>query len=761
MKLSLFKPAIVIACGLLLAIWATLQAAMTSLDGTFIAYAVPAYDEDAELGHEVFLKATDGSSTATLGKLTGNWDQVNWTGNEQIAIGQFAMADHFVVLDTTGKRLPDIVLPSGCHPLYMALSPDGQKVAFTGSRNVGGKESYGVFVCQLKQGEARLLIEKTIRTLAAWSPDSSRLAVGTGEGYTKNHPLLIVDIATGKVDDTGALGVGASWSPDGKLIACTTDVRRGGSWYAGVPTDGKLGLFEVEKRTMRVVEGTDGAIQPTWSKTGKYVAYVAGEDIGIVLRDGGMPRKVQPIGESVKDVQMAWVRDNVLFIRTKTCLARFDISTDELAKVAEWTTPRAPEIKPEDFKALELPRVTVRYARFDRKYAEALGKILAEALKVYESLGFKMPAKVTLEAQIDPSRTQLWTDGESQMFLHLKSKEILAPATRTGVYNVYGMCHELGHIAMYRNMKNLMGLPAGVGEGWAHYAGSVVVTEVAAKLGKSIWPEYYDVAEVEGMGRLKRESQTVKPWDELDATARTALVFYKMETEFSRAKSTAAMTAALAERPTGKDLMPLVLAKLRKLTANPAAADWLPESVLVPQVEWRTKARTPDDDFFSDQKVEPDSTGVWLRYDDGTMEDKQSMSGSAETVLFRLPEGSWQLDGIKLFSGRYGEDAPPKEDVSIYICNEAFELLQEVKIPYARFAKGEEKWHSVSFDPVNVPKTFYLGLDFHATATKGVYVGMDKGVKRSHSRIAMPYAYVGDMRATADWMIRPHLSLKK
>ena len=34
-----------------------------------------------------------------------------------------------------------------------------------------------------------------------------------------------------------------------------------------------------------------------------------------------------------------------------------------------------------------------------------------------------MPLKATLEAQIDPASTELWTDGESQMFLHLKSKE--------------------------------------------------------------------------------------------------------------------------------------------------------------------------------------------------------------------------------------------------------------------------------------------------------------------------------------------------
>jgi hypothetical protein len=207
--------------------------------------------------------------------------------------------------------------------------------------------------------------------------------------------------------------------------------------------------------------------------------------------------------------------------------------------------------------------------------------------------------------------------------------------------------------------------------------------------------------------------------------------------------------------------MPLMLAKLREAASNSTAADWVPESVLVPQIEWKTKERHPGDDFFADQKVEEDGKGLWLFYDDGTMEGKRSISGSAQTVLFRLPEGSWQIDGIKLFGARYGEDEPPKEDISISICDEGFDLLREVKVPYSSFEKGNEKWHSVSFSPVDVTKTFYVGIDFHATATKGVYVAMDKGVKRSHSRIAMPSAYVGDMKETADWMLRAHLRPKR
>jgi len=740
----------------------TLRAGIVSPDGKLVAYTIPAYDEDGSPCNDVFVQATDGSSTKTLGRAAGQRDQVGWLGNDRIAVSQFASGGSFVVFDSNGKRLADIVLPSECDVLYMAVSPDAQKITFTGSRKADDKKQYGLFVYDVESGATKLLVEKNIKTLAAWSPDSRKLAIGIG-GYGREYPLQVVDVTTSKVDDTGVLGVGASWSPDGKFIACTTEVQRGGSWFAGVPTDGKLGIYNVEQRKMSAIEGTDGALQPVWSKSGKLVAYLAGGKIGITSPDGVSKAMVQQTngGPIQPPIQMGWVGDEALYIRAKHSLARFDVSQAKFTTVTQWEEPKVPELKPQDLKVIELPRVTVKYARFEKQYAEAFGNILAEALKVYESYGFKMPEKVSLEAEIDPASTALWTDGESQMFLHLKSKQLLAPATRTGVFNIYGMCHELGHIVMYRSMENLMGLPQGVPEGWAHYAGSVVVTEVAARLGKSIWPESYDVADVEGIGRLKRVSAQVKPWDKLDPTSRAALVFYRIETEYGRDKLAAAMTAALAERPTGNALMPLLLAKLRTATSNSTAADWVPESVLVPQVEWQTKERNPGDDFFAGQKVEPDGEALWLLYDDGTMEDKRSMSGSAQTVLFRLPEGSWLLDGLKLFSARYGADEPPKENLSIYICDPSFNLLREVKVPYSTFERGDEKWQDISFTPVEVPRTFYLAVDFHATATKGVYVGMDKGVKRSHSRMAMPYTHVSDLKVTADWMMRAHLRPKK
>ena len=453
-------------------------------------------------------------------------------------------------------------------------------------------ERRGLFVYTIETGEVRCLTEGNIKTLAGWCPDARRLAIGVG-GNTKDDQLEIVDAVSGKVEDTGAFGVGACWSPQGDLIACTTEVQRGGSWIAGIPTDGKLGIYNVQERKMRAVKGTEGARNPVWSPSGEVVAFLARDKLGIATRDRVLKTALCPIKGGVLPggLQVGWIGDDAVCCLDRSRLIRFEVALRTFTTLARWEEPAPPELGPGDFKVVELPRVTVRYARFDRIFAEAYGRILGEALEVYESHGFKMPREVVLEAQIDPSSTRLWTDGKAGMFLHLKSKDLLAPAIRSGVFNIYGMCHELGHIAMYRNMENLAGLPDGVGEGWAHYAGSVIVTEVAGRLGKSIWPEYYDVAEVEGIGRLKKAAAKADPWDKLDSTSRAALVFYRMETEFGRDKVAAAMTAALSERPTGKALMPLVLAKLRAAVSNPTAADWVPQSVLVPYVEWKRVLR--------------------------------------------------------------------------------------------------------------------------------------------------------------------------
>jgi RNA polymerase sigma-70 factor (ECF subfamily) len=317
------------------------------------------------------------------------------------------------------------------------------------------------------------------------------------------------------------------------------------------------------------------------------------------------------------------------------------------------------------------------------------------------------------------------------------------------------MCHELGHIAMYRGMSNLVGLPEGVGEGWAHYAGSVVVDAVAEDLGESIWPEPYDVAATEGTARLRRQT-TGTDWDELDAVSCAAKAFLRMDEVHGRRTLGSALRSALSSRPSGKELMPRVVEQLRAITGDPRAGDWIPERLLAPTLRWETE-RCPGEGFADELRAEPDDTGILLRYDDGTSEGKRSIAGSGHAILFQTPAGEWLLDGVDVFGSRYGTVRAPDEDFTVYVSDAEFEPIREFSRPYSLFARGEEEWVHIDLDPLSVPSRFYICLCFNPTATKGVYLAYDDSVRRSHSRSALPYSHVAPVGEEVDWMIRAHL----
>lgn len=152
---------------------------------------------------------------------------------------------------------------------------------------------------------------------------------------------------------------------------------------------------------------------------------------------------------------------------------------------------------------------------------------------------------------------------------------------------------------------------------------------------------------------------------------------------------------------------------------------------------------------------------VVLKHDDGTMEAKQSTTGGGHAVLFERPDqGPWYLDRIELFGARYGTDQAPDEDFQVYVTDPAMESYCKIARPYGLFQKGDEKWTAIEIPSVEVPQTFYVCVVFNPTRTKGVYVGIDKNVEQTHSKNAVPGSHVEELAATADWMIRVHLSGK-
>jgi len=160
----------------------------------------------------------------------------------------------------------------------------------------------------------------------------------------------------------------------------------------------------------------------------------------------------------------------------------------------------------------------------------------------------------------------------------------------------------------------------------------------------------------------------------------------------------------------------------------------------------------------SDKKPEAKkSEANVLKYGDGKADGKKSLGGSGEMIRFELPDGVTRVSGIKIHGARYGYPQPPQENFEVSFVKDDFsEILDTQLAPYSLFHRGASKWVTVKFrKPVELPKTFWVVLNFHAEQTKGVYVSYDTSTKGEHSRIGL----AGDEKPQpvnfgGDWMVQ-------
>lgn len=146
-----------------------------------------------------------------------------------------------------------------------------------------------------------------------------------------------------------------------------------------------------------------------------------------------------------------------------------------------------------------------------------------------------------------------------------------------------------------------------------------------------------------------------------------------------------------------------------------------------------------------------------LQYGDGKADGKKSIAGAGELIRFELPGDEGKVRAIRVHGSRYGYPQPPKEDVEVSILNEAMsEVLHTELVPYSLFKRTREpRWTYVPFDnPVEVPKTFWVLLNFNAEKTKGVYVSYDTSTKGQYSRIGMSNEDAKETDFKGDWMVQ-------
>ena len=396
-------------------------------------------------------------------------------------------------------------------------------------------------------------------------------------------------------------------------------------------------------------------------------------------------------------------------------------------------------------KVTRLAHVQLTSTGISDAYAKAIARTVEAARAVaIEQFGFDMPEIILVSAVASPtSETRLFTDGEDRINLRVPSEETLQRPAVTGVFHLYGFCHEVGHLAMYRVIHQRNWLSSAGAEGWAHYAGSRILDTVYAREGEKLWPDTYNYLE-DGTARLRRQLAAPKPNDVAQAAGQWLALG-----EILGDKGLAPLLAAWGKLQVDESQPSIELRKaLLALGDQDKLEAWWRKAEPILVV---AKARS---EFVAQNKTPTQlkSPPQELAKDDGTSAGKMSMAGSGHAVRFHAPGKDSYLTAVRIYGSRYGQPQPPRENASIWLCDTTFKKIAEFPVPYAYFVRGDPKWVTIPIKPTLVPPEFVVCVGFNPTATKGVYVHHD-GSGSGNSFTALPGTN-GQPFGKGDWLIR-------
>jgi hypothetical protein len=395
--------------------------------------------------------------------------------------------------------------------------------------------------------------------------------------------------------------------------------------------------------------------------------------------------------------------------------------------------------------------VRVVYEGIGQLEAASLGRTVAASREVLvDQFGFDLPKRIVLHARCGPEEIpQLRTDGLNQIWLSLQRKEQLQRPAVSGIYTLYGLGHELGHMAMYRTLRHRDWLSSDAAEGWAHWAGSVVVDQIWRKEGRTLWPDPYDYSE-DGTARLRRQLAANEP----NAVTVAAGHWWALEERIGRKRMGSVLRAwEAAGIDATQPVSALMQALVKLVPASKLALEAWSEAALPLLVE---PAKASE---FTPQQVSVASLAgkaVKLGYGDGSPDGKISMGTIAHAIDFEAPDsGTWYLRRLSVYGDRYGSRRASGKCFELILCDRKNQRIAVWEEPYTAFRRGEPQWVHFDFVPTHVPAAFSLSLHFRPTESDGVHVAWDTGSK-GHSAVGIPGKCVSPFEA-GDWMIRVEL----
>jgi hypothetical protein len=391
------------------------------------------------------------------------------------------------------------------------------------------------------------------------------------------------------------------------------------------------------------------------------------------------------------------------------------------------------------------------YEGVEQPEAIALGRTVSAARKVLvDQFGFDLPKRILLHVQCGPRETpQLRTDGLNQIWLSLQRRQQLQRPTVSEIFTLYGLCHELGHLAMYRALRHRDWLSSDAAEGWAHWVGSVVVDELYRTEGRALWPDPYDYSR-DGTARLRSQLAASEP----NAVTRAAGHWWRLEERIGRKRMGAVFRAwEAAGIDATQPVSAVVDALVNTVPASKHALEAWAQAALPLLVE---PAKASE---FQAQQVPAAclaGQSVRLGYGDGSPDGKTSIGTIAHLICFEAPDsGIWYVRRVSVYGDRYGSRRASDKYFELTLCDRECQRIALWTKPYGAFLRGEPKWVHFDLVPTQVPRAFCLSLHFRPTESDGVHVAWDTG-SNGHSGVGIPGKCVTPFQA-GDWLVRVEL----
>jgi imidazolonepropionase-like amidohydrolase/Tol biopolymer transport system component len=223
---------------------------------------------------------------ANIDVTSGTWMNVDISPDGKTLV--FDLLGDIYTLPVTGGEATALMTDIAWQ-MQPKFSPDGQHIAFTSDEDGGDN----LWIMNKDGSNGKAVSKETFRLLnsPAWSPDGNYLigrkhftgsrSLGAGEVWLYHKTGGNGVKLTTRANDQKDLGEPA-YSPDGKYVYFSQDATPGKTFHYS--KDSVKGIYKIKRLALEtgeiktIVSGTGGAIRPTPSPDGKYLAFISRDD---------------------------------------------------------------------------------------------------------------------------------------------------------------------------------------------------------------------------------------------------------------------------------------------------------------------------------------------------------------------------------------------------------------------------------------------------------------------------------------------------